>query len=76
MSRILIAEDERRIASFLEKGLAANGYTTKVVRTGEDVLNLARRKSFDLLILDIGLPRRTASRCCASCARSASTCGS
>jgi DNA-binding response OmpR family regulator len=58
VSRILIAEDERRIASFLEKGLAANGYTTEVVRTGEDVIQLARRKSFDLLILDIGLPHK------------------
>jgi two-component system, OmpR family, copper resistance phosphate regulon response regulator CusR len=58
MSRILIAEDERRIASFLEKGLAANGYTTEIVRTGEDVIRLARQKSFDLLILDIGLPQK------------------
>jgi len=58
VSRILIAEDERRIASFLEKGLAANGYTTEVVRTGEDVIRLARHKSFDLLILDIGLPQK------------------
>ena len=58
MSRILIAEDERRIASFLEKGLAANGYTTEIARTGEDVIRLARHKSFDLLILDIGLPQK------------------
>jgi two-component system, OmpR family, copper resistance phosphate regulon response regulator CusR len=56
MSRILIAEDEARIASFLEKGLRANGYTTDVVADGEEALLLARSGRFDLLILDIGLP--------------------
>ena len=56
MSRILIAEDEERIASFLEKGLRANGYATVVAPSGEDALALARSEEFDLLILDIGLP--------------------
>jgi two-component system, OmpR family, copper resistance phosphate regulon response regulator CusR len=56
VSRILIAEDERRIASFLEKGLRANGFTTDVVADGEEALRLARSGRFDLLILDIGLP--------------------
>ena len=58
MSRILIAEDERRIASFIERGLRANGYSTKVVRDGETALSLARTGRFDLLILDLGLPKR------------------
>jgi len=56
VSRILIAEDEERIASFLEKGLAAAGFTTTVVANGADALRLARRGEFDLLILDVGLP--------------------
>jgi two-component system copper resistance phosphate regulon response regulator CusR len=56
MSRILIAEDERRIASFLEKGLRANGFTTEVVDDGNDALELAMSSRFDLLILDLGLP--------------------
>lgn len=56
MTRILIAEDEDRITSFLEKGLQANGYTTIAVRTGLDAIALARDASFDLLILDLGLP--------------------
>ena len=34
MSRILIAEDEARLASFLEKGLRASGFTTTVVADG------------------------------------------
>ncbi len=56
MSRILIAEDEARIASFLEKGLSAHGFTIEVAATGEDALHRARLGKFDLVILDLGLP--------------------
>ncbi len=56
MTRILIAEDEQRIVSFLEKGLRAGGYTTVAIGTGPDALALARDDSFDLLVLDLGLP--------------------
>jgi len=56
MRRILIAEDEPRIASFLEKGLRANGFTTTVIEDGRDALDLADSDDFDLLILDVGLP--------------------
>jgi DNA-binding response OmpR family regulator len=56
MRRILIAEDEPRIAAFLEKGLRANGFTTTVTDDGRDALDLADSDDFDLLILDIGLP--------------------
>lgn len=56
MTRILIAEDEQRIVSFLEKGLRASGYTTIAVGSGTDALALARDDSFDLMILDLGLP--------------------
>jgi len=58
MTRILIAEDEERIVSFLEKGLRAQGYTTLSVATGVDAAALARDDTFDLLILDLGLPLR------------------
>jgi DNA-binding response OmpR family regulator len=56
MTRILIAEDEERIVSFLEKGLRAAGFTTVAVATGHDASALARDDSFDLMILDLGLP--------------------
>ena len=57
MARILIAEDEPRIASFLEKGLRANGYTTVTVGDGRSAATLARDDDFDLVILDLGMPR-------------------
>lgn len=58
MARILIAEDEPGIASFLEKGLKAAGYTTLVVEDGLTAVHAARDEDFDLVILDLGLPRR------------------
>jgi len=56
MNRVLIAEDEPRIASFLEKGLRAAGYVTTVVTNGVDAAAYARAEDFDLVILDLGLP--------------------
>lgn len=56
MNRILIAEDEARIASFVEKGLRGNGFVTAVVEDGIAAYDLACTGAFDLLILDIGLP--------------------
>jgi DNA-binding response OmpR family regulator len=56
MNRILIAEDEPRIAAFLEKGLLANGFTTTVVEEGDDAIALVQTGEFDLLILDLGIP--------------------
>jgi two-component system, OmpR family, copper resistance phosphate regulon response regulator CusR len=56
MSRILIAEDEGRIASFVEKGLRANGFTPTVVADGASALGHAKSGDFDLVVLDIGLP--------------------
>jgi len=56
MARILIAEDEPRIASFLEKGLRSHGYTTVTVGDGEAVAAMARDEDFDLVVLDLGLP--------------------
>jgi len=54
--KILIVEDDRRIASFLERGLAAEGYQVSVEQDGRDGLERARTDSFDLIILDRMLP--------------------
>ena len=56
MSHVLIVEDEERIASFLDKGLRANGFATVVTPSGEQALAQLRTERFDLVILDIGLP--------------------
>lgn len=56
MSRILIAEDEPRIAVFIERGLRAHGFATTAVGDGVSAYDYASSGSFDLLLLDIGLP--------------------
>ena len=56
MARILIVEDEARIASFVAKGLRAEGHVATVVADGPGGLDRALSGDFDLMILDIGLP--------------------
>jgi DNA-binding response OmpR family regulator len=56
MNRILVVEDEPRIASFLEKGLRSNGFAVTVVEDGRSAMSRAIDADFDLLVLDLGLP--------------------
>jgi len=56
MARILIVEDEQRIASFVAKGLKAEGHGVEVAVDGPSGLDEALGGDFDLMILDIGLP--------------------
>jgi DNA-binding response OmpR family regulator len=56
MARILIVEDEARIASFVAKGLRAEGHVATVVGDGPGGLYEALSGGFDLMVLDIGLP--------------------
>jgi DNA-binding response OmpR family regulator len=56
MRRILVIEDEPRIASFIEKGLRSEGYTPTVVGDGITGFDYAVSGEFDLAVLDIGLP--------------------
>lgn len=56
MSRILIIEDEARINAFISKGLKAAGYTSLAVTTAAEGRAQAGTGTFDLIILDLGLP--------------------
>lgn len=56
MNRILIVEDEERIAAFIAKGLRAEGFTPTVVGDGTTGLDYVASGEFDLIVLDIGLP--------------------
>ena len=58
MTRILIAEDDPLIGSFLEKGFRANGFTTFLTGDGEQAQALGLSDEFDLLLLDMGLNSR------------------
>ena len=56
MTRILIAEDDPLVGSFLEKGFRAHGFSTLHVDDGEQAQRLGMTDEFDLMILDMGLP--------------------
>lgn len=55
--RILIIEDDRKIALFLEKGLRENGYAVDRAADGEEGLMLARQDFYDVIIADLMLPK-------------------
>jgi heavy metal response regulator len=56
--RILIVEDERQIAAFLERGLKEEGYAVDVVYNGDDALDWATAAEYDGIVLDVMLPGR------------------
>ncbi|MFE0131876.1 response regulator transcription factor [Streptomyces sp. NPDC059037] len=64
--RLLIVEDEKRLALSLAKGLTAEGYAVDVVHDGVDGLHRASEGTYDLVILDIMLPGMNGYRVCAT----------
>jgi heavy metal response regulator len=55
--RVLVVEDEPKIAAFLKRGLEENAYAVDVARDGEEGLAWAQAFPYDLIILDIMLPK-------------------
>ena len=56
-TRVLIIEDEAKTAAYLVKGLSESGYAVEVATDGEEGLRLASTSLFDLVLLDVMLPR-------------------
>jgi len=56
--RILVVEDEKKVAKALRDGLEAEHYEVQVARTGEEGFFLVSHESFDLVVLDLMLPQR------------------
>lgn len=55
--KILIVEDEPKVAAFIQLGLEENSYSTKIAADGEDGKKMALNQLFDLIILDVNLPK-------------------
>jgi two-component system OmpR family response regulator len=55
--RILIVEDDDKIASFLAKGLKQSGFSVDIASDGEESLSLCRSVNYDSIVLDIMLPK-------------------
>jgi len=64
VTRILVVEDESDIATVLEGDLKLEGYEVEVVGDGEAATRLAREKPFDLILLDVMLPRKDGFEVC------------
>ena len=56
--RVLVVEDEQKVAEALREGLAGERYDVEVERTGEDAFFRMTTEAFDLILLDLGLPGR------------------
>jgi len=57
--KILVVEDDRKVASFIEQGLREEGYAVDVARDGEEATMMAHVYDYDLLLLDVMLPKKT-----------------
>ncbi|MFE3120201.1 response regulator transcription factor [Streptomyces niveus] len=64
--RLLIVEDEKRLAVSLARGLRAEGFAVDVVHDGLEGLHLAGEGAYDLIVLDIMLPGMNGYRVCAA----------
>ncbi len=62
--RILLAEDEPRIANFVSKGLRENSYAVDVVNNGEDAIYQLSISDYDLIILDVMMPLKDGFEVC------------
>lgn len=67
--KVLIVEDEQRLAASLRRGIMADGHVVEVANDGEHGLWMAQNNSFDAIILDIMLPKRNGYDVCATLRR-------
>lgn len=56
--KILVVEDEKKIAGFIRKGLDEQGFTVTVSHNGDEAYTMARTQTYDVIVLDIMLPGR------------------
>ena len=62
--RVLVVEDDSRIAAFVAKGLRENSYAVDVAIDGDEATYMASINSYDLFILDVNLPKKDGFKVC------------
>jgi two-component system copper resistance phosphate regulon response regulator CusR len=71
--RVLLVEDDRRIASFVAKGLRENAYAVDIAGDGEEAAYMASVNAYDLFVLDVNLPKKDGFEVCADLRREGNT---
>jgi two-component system copper resistance phosphate regulon response regulator CusR len=67
--RVLLVEDDKRIASFVAKGLRENAYAVDLAQDGEEGIYQASINDYDVIILDVMMPLKTGFEVCAEIIR-------
>jgi len=58
MMKILLVEDDRKVAGFIEQGLREEGYIVDVARDGDEATTMAHVNDYDAILLDVMLPKK------------------
>ena len=66
MPRVLVVEDEKRVATAIKRGLEAEGFAVDAVFNGDDGLWMAREQPYDAIVLDVMLPGANGYQVCAT----------
>jgi DNA-binding response OmpR family regulator len=66
VARVLLVEDEKRVATAVKRGLEAEGFTVDAVFDGQDGLWMAREQTYDVIVLDVMLPGANGYQICAT----------
>jgi len=70
--RVLVVEDEEKVASFIRKGLEEEHHAVDVALDGEEGLAMAQFNPYDVVVLDLMLPKLDGTGCFSGCAARAS----
>ena len=70
--RVLVVEDDPKMAGLLRRGLVEEGHGADVARTGDDAIWMAQAVEYDAIVLDLMLPGRNGSRSAGSSRATAS----
>jgi two-component system copper resistance phosphate regulon response regulator CusR len=56
--KVLVVEDDRKVAGFIEQGLREEGYVVDIAADGEEATMLAHVYQYDVVLLDVVLPKK------------------